>query len=199
MDHIKYLEDEMKWEEDMKEKKTVLLVVDVQKAIMENHPYNEKEVLSNIRRLINEARETGMEVIYVRHDGGVGDEFEYGTPGWELESTIIPRDGEMIFDKKYNSAFKATRLNEYLREKEIETILLVGMQTEYCIDTTCKVAFEYGYKVVIPESTTTTCDNELCYGEQMARYYEEKIWKGRFAKVLPMKIVLDEFFEVNSR
>lgn len=52
---------------------------------------------------------------------------------------------------------------------------MCGMQTEYCFDVSCKVAFEYGYEVTIPKDTTTTFDNDFTSGEKLARYYEEKI------------------------
>jgi nicotinamidase-related amidase len=57
---------------------SVLLVVDVQTALIEGHPYNEQNVVLNIKRLISAARDNGKEVIYVRHDDGKGGELEYG-------------------------------------------------------------------------------------------------------------------------
>ena len=54
------------------------------------------------------------------------------------------QEGERIFEKCYNSAFKDTGLEEYLKEKKITDIILGGLQTEYCIDATCKSAFERG-------------------------------------------------------
>ena len=54
----------------------VLLVVDIQNALVENHPYNEIGFIENIKQLIQNARQNNIEVIYVQHDGGVGDELE---------------------------------------------------------------------------------------------------------------------------
>ena len=56
--------------------------------------------------------------------------------------------------------------------------------TEYCIDATCKIAFELGYEVIIPRATTTTFDNEFFSGESSVKYYEQKIWNNRYAKVI---------------
>lgn len=58
------------------------------------------------------------------------------------------------------------------------------MQTEYCIDATCKSALERGYQVILPKGGTTTYDNDFLSAEMLCRYYEEKIWNGRFASVL---------------
>jgi len=171
--------------------KTVLLVVDVQTALMESHPYNEIGFIENIRQLIQIARQNNIEVVYVRHDGGVGDELEKNTKGWEIYHKTAPSGTDKIFDKNYNSAFKETGLHDYLSAKGVETIILVGMATEYCIDATCKAAFEHGYKVVIPHAATTTFDNEFLSGESSVKYFEEKIWNGRFASVIP----IDEVFK----
>ena len=167
-------------------KDTALLVVDVQTAMIEDHPYNEATVLSNIAALISFCRENGLEVIYVRHDGGPGDALERDTDGWQIWPGIAPLAAEKIFDKSFNSAFRGTGLASYLDGKNIKRIILVGLQTEYCIDTTCKVAFEYGYKVLIPEETTSTYDNPSFSGEKLSAYYTEKIWKDRYAEIISM-------------
>ena len=166
---------------------TVLLVVDVQTSMVENHPYNESNVLSNIKTLISLCREKCVEVIYVRHDGGIGDELERGTDGWQIWKDIEPLSSEQIFDKRFNSAFRGTGLAAYLDSRKIQRIILAGLQTEYCIDTTCKVAFEYGYEVLIPEESTSTYDNEYFSGEKIVKYYTQKIWKDRFAQIIPME------------
>ena len=63
------------------------------------------------------------------------------------------------------------------------------MQTEYCVDATCKVAFELGFQVIIPRNTTTTFDCDFATGEALAKYYEEQIWAGRYASVVPVEEV----------
>lgn len=172
--------------------KVALLVVDVQEALVSGNPFNEKVIINNIRKLIDTARRNDVEVIYVQHDGGIGDELEKNTKGWEIHSYIQPSNNEKIFDKTYNSAFKETGLREYLNTKGIQTLILVGMQTEYCIDTTCKAAFEYGYSLIIPEDTTTTYDNEFLSSELTTKYYEQKIWNKRFARVITVEEVIEE-------
>lgn len=165
----------------------VLLVVDVQRALIEGHPYNEFKVVENIKRLVSAARENKKEVIYVRHDDGKGEELEYGTDGWQIYAGVEPADGEKIFEKSYNSAFLNTGLKEYLEGRKVDTLVLVGLQTEYCIDATVKVAFEYGYKLIIPEDTNTTFDNEYLTGDKLYEFYNHKLWNRRFAAVMPVE------------
>lgn len=164
----------------------VLLVVDVQSALIKKHPYNEQRVIENIKKLILTARDNKKEVIYVRHDDGKGTELEQGTDGWQIYNDIAPNNSELIVEKEYNSAFYKTGLRKYLESKEIDTIILVGLQTEYCIDATLKSAFDYEYKIIIPEETNTTFDNEYLSGEKLYEFYNYKIWNKRFANVLSM-------------
>lgn len=174
---------------------TVLLVVDVQNALIKAHPDNEECVIENIRKLILTARDHGKEVLYVRHDDGEGTELEKGTDGWQIYDDIAPNSSESIFEKQYNSAFFKTGLREYLVSKGIDTIILVGLQTEYCIDATLKSAFDFGYKIIIPEETNTTFDNEYLTGEKLYAFYNYKIWNNRFANVLSMDEVIQMMVE----
>ena len=165
-------------------KNTVLLVVDVQTTMIENHPYNVRKVIENIKKLIVTARKNNIEVIYVRHDARVGTPFEKNTPSWEIYDEIKPADNETIFDKKLSSSFHKTGLEIYLDNRKIENIILVGLQTEYCIDATCKSAFDLGYKVIIPEETNTTFDNDFLSAEKIYRLFNYNIWNNIKLKLI---------------
>ncbi|ERI94940.1 isochorismatase family protein [Clostridiales bacterium oral taxon 876 str. F0540] len=164
-----------------------LLVVDVQNALIKAHPYNEQIVIENIKKLILEARNNNKEVIYVRHDDGKGTDLEKETDGWQIYDAIAPESNDAIFEKQYNSAFLKTGLKDYLDSKNIDNIILTGLQTEYCIDATCKSAFENGYKVIIPEQTNTTFDNEYLSADKLYEFYNYKIWNKRFAEILSIE------------
>lgn len=171
----------------------VLMVVDMQNAIIKDHPYNEQNVVQNIKKLIAAARSSNKEIIYVRHDDGVGTDLERGTEGWQIYDEVAPEGDEFIVEKVYNSAFHRTNLHEYLKSKEVNTIVLTGIQTEYCIDATVRSAFDYEYRVIVPEGTNTTYDNEYLTGEKLYEYYNYKIWNKRFAEVIPVDEVIELF------
>ena len=170
--------------------KTVLLVIDVQQAMIDDHPARMDEFLLNIKLLIDAAHNGGTEVVYVRHDGGEGDILAYGTPGWQLDRSLRPREEERIFDKRFGSAFRQTGLRDYLESRGVERIVVCGMQTEYCIDTSVKVAFELGYTVIIPASATTTYSNPFLSGDKLIHYYERMIWHEPLARVADLEEVL---------
>ena len=167
---------------------TALLVIDIQTALIEAKPYAVDNCLSVWQKAIATCREKNIEVIYVRHND---DELLTGSRGWELYGAIAPEDGEKIFDKHYNSAFKETHLQAYLDSQAIERLIIIGMATNYCIDTTIKVAFELGYNVTVIKGGTTTFDDMKITAEQLDDYYEN-IWNGRFAQVVELENMLKE-------
>lgn len=162
----------------------------MQEGLVKDHPYNERKVIENIQKLLKTARENNLEIVYVRHDDGQGTDLAYGTDAWQVYSEIKPEKGEYIVEKTYNSAFHKTDLREYLNNKNIDTLVLTGMQTEYCIDATLKSAFDYEYEIIIPEETNTTFDNEYMTGGNLYEFYNYKIWNKRFAKVMPVEDVI---------
>lgn len=158
-----------------------LLVVDVQEGAVARGPYRGSEVIGNIASLVAACRAAGVEVVYVQHDGLAGEDEEPGTRGWEIHAGVAPEPGERVVRKRFNSAFRDTDLLGYLRERGVETLLVVGIQTEYCVDTTCRVAFEHGFTVVVPEMANTTFDNGDVPAGQIHEMVNRRIWAGRFA------------------
>lgn len=169
---------------------TALLIVDVQTAVVKDQPYGIQELLQRINLLKAHFKKNSAEIIYVRHDDGVGSSLEKGTENWQIYKDIAPAAGEVVFDKMYNSAFRGNGLREYLEQKGIDTLVLTGLQTEYCIDATCKVAFEYGYRVIVPEGTTSTFDNQYMKAESINEYYAYHMWNNRYAKVVALEELL---------
>lgn len=165
----------------------VLLVVDTQRLITNNQLYNFDVFVSNVEKIIHEARSSNVEVIYVRHDDGIGTELTKGTDGFEIYGKFQPTNEEKIFDKEVNSAFKGTGLLEYLIGKGEKDIIIVGLQTDYCIDATIKCGFEHGFNIIVPANTNTTVNNRFMSSEQSYKYYNELIWNGRYAECISLE------------
>ena len=72
----------------------------------------------------------------------------------------------------------------------ITSLVLVGIQTAYCLDTTYGVAFEFGYRVVVPACGHTTFDNGGLTATQIHTFYHERILAGRFAEMVPIEVAL---------
>ena len=168
------------------EDKMVLLVVDTQKAITRTDLYNFSVFENNVKKLISAARENGVEVIYIRHDDGAGAELTKGTVGFEIYEGFKPEPGEAIFDKTVNSPFKGTGLLEYLQGKKEQTVIVAGLQTDYCIDATVKCGFEHGFHMIVAAGANSTFDNAYMSAEASCRYYNEFMWKGRYAECISL-------------
>lgn len=177
----------------------ILLIVDTQKLITNNKLYAFETFVSNVKMLIKNARENGVEVIYVRHDDGVGKELTKGTEGFDIYEEFRPTDEEKIFDKNVNSSFNGTGLLEYLRSKKEREIIVAGLQTDYCIDATIKCGFEHGFHMVVPAYANTTVDNRYMTGEQSYKYHNEFIWKGRYAECISLEETVKRIKETDER
>ena len=169
----------------------VLLVVDTQNLIMNNDLYEFPTFVYRIKTLIKEARNNNIEVIYVRHDDGVKQKLTKGALGYEIYEEFQPMPNERVFDKNVNSAFRDTGLLDYLHEKDEDTIIIVGLQTDYCIDATVKCGFEHGLKMIVPANTNSTLDNAYMTAENSYRYYNEFMWNGRYAECISFEKTLE--------
>lgn len=169
----------------------VLLVVDTQKLITNDRLYMFDRFAENVSELIKAARENSVEVIFVRHDDGEGSALSKGTDGFEIYDGFKPLGGEKIFDKTVNSPFRQTGLLEYLRSVGEREIIVVGLQTDYCIDAAVKCGFEHGFKMIVPEYCNSTFDNEFMSAETSYHYYNEFIWKDRYAESVSVKTALE--------
>ena len=85
-----------------------LIVIDVQQALVDGHPSKEDSFLVAVGAMIDACRRAGVPVLYVCHDGGAGDELERGTDGWRVHCAVAPQAGEIVVDKRFNSAFRQT-------------------------------------------------------------------------------------------
>lgn len=172
-----------------------LLIIDFQNALVLAKPFAIEEVISNIKRLIKTCRENNVEVIYIQHNDKIGEELEPNSEGWQIYKEIAPNEKEKVINKEYNSAFKETNLKKYLDSKGIKQLIITGMRTEYCFDTTCKVAFEYGFKLIIPEKTNTTFNNGNILDKDLYEHYNFNIFNGRFGIVESLENTIERLTE----
>lgn len=164
--------------------KTAFIIIDVQNILVEIG-FETQKLLEKISYLQNQARSKNIEIVYVQH---IENPEAQASEDWQLSALLNRKPDEKVFQKKYNSIFKETGLKEYLDQQGIEQLVLCGMQTEYCVDTSVKVAFEHGYKLVVPEGTVTTFDGDDIPAETINEFYEN-IWDERFADVLDYKTI----------
>lgn len=155
--------------------KYALIIIDVQNFLVSLKPFDFEQVVSNIKKLIQEARANQVEVIYIQHTIAES-QMALNTVGWQVYDEIKPLAKEKTFSKYFNSAFKNTELRAYLDSKDINALVLTGMQTEFCVDKTATVAFEFGYNVIMPEKTNTTYDTKLISAQDIYTFYNHGVF-----------------------
>ena len=168
-----------------------LIVIDMQKALLVDELYNKDVLLENVKKLIETARENKVEVIYVQHDAGEGSGFSVGDEGFEIAEAVAPQPGEKVFVKTINSSFGNKDFTAYLEAGKDDELMIVGLQTNFCIDATVKSAFERGYYVAVPENAHSTFDNPYMHGETTCAYYFHEVWPGLFADCVSMDDALE--------
>lgn len=155
----------------------ILLVIDMQKALVDEDLYAYETFVDSVVRLVDAARKNGVEVVFVQHDAGAGSGLSIGDEGFEIIDEIKPEAGEKVFVKTVNSCFGNKDFKAYMEQQTDRRLMIVGLQTNYCIDATVKSAFERGFEVIIPEGTNSTFDNNYMNAETTVRYYNEDVWE----------------------
>ena len=165
-----------------------LLVIDLQVGMFNGKritPIDMGErLLAHVRTLLLWARQSGTRVFYVRHAGGPGHLLERGTPNWEIHPLIAPEPGEVIVDKRTPDAFHDTSLLEELSAADMKQLVVVGAQTEMCVDTTCRRAFSLGFNVTLVSDAHSTWGNETLTADQIISHTNQTLagWFVRTAR-----------------
>ncbi len=165
---------------------TALLMIDIQQGMwMEaKPPHNDKAFLANAKSLLEKARTKGVPVIHIRHDGGEGDPLHEGQEGFAIRPEVAPEPGERTITKYHCSSFRDTGLDAELKKLGVTKVVIAGMQTDFCVDTACRIAHGLGYDVTLAEDAHTTLDNSAMTAEQLIAYHGGLL-KDRFATFQP--------------
>ncbi len=129
-----------------------LVVVDVQPVFLDGHDFRTidgNDLVAKCRGLIQRAREANVPVIFVRHADD--DDMPEGTvlEAKDVHPDLKPLPDETIVDKVFGSAFKETNLDEVLRSKGVERLVVCGLSTFGCVEATILYAKLYGYDVAV--------------------------------------------------
>lgn len=176
-------------EPDLRAEGTVLLVVDMQ--YFDAHPDHGMalamsdaeraeyfgqvaEILPRIRRLQDAARAHGIRVVHTRlcsHAPGGADmcrthrlrgwRYEAGTKEAELLPEVAPLPGELVVDKTTSGAFGSGGLEAALRNLGTDRIVVCGVDTRFCVETTVRDASDRGFEVVLVGDACASKTREL--------------------------------------
>ena len=148
-----------------------------------------RKIVPNIERLVRLARSKGMQVIYVCDAHGPKDnEFKLwgphalkGSEGAKVVPELRPKGQERTFEKRAYSAFFGTNLDKALRRLGMRELVLTGVVTEICIQSTAADAFYRGYKLIVPKDCVASSDERAHFAslDYMKRVYGAKVITSR--------------------
>jgi nicotinamidase-related amidase len=130
---------------------TALLVIDIQRGAFDGvrcPPIDSPErLVRNANALVAAAREGQVPVVFIHHCDEPGQAFEEGTEHWQLHESLVPLPGESVLKKYASSSFEGTELDAQLKARNIQALVVCGLQSEFCVSNTTRSALQLGYAV----------------------------------------------------
>jgi nicotinamidase-related amidase len=130
----------------------ILLVIDVQAGLDDPAygPRSNPSCENKIGALLSAFRQAAYPVIYTRHFSlRPGSRLSPNDPGSQIKNSVAPLNGELVFTKTTNSAFKDAGFSGSLHEFGTRELVLVGIATDACVTATAREAKDLGYHVTV--------------------------------------------------
>jgi len=154
---------------------SAILIIDMQNYFLDpsSHAFVEsgRAILPNILDLVGHFRGHGRPVIFTYfavqegEDDPIlrwwGESVPDGSAESLLTSELVPQEGELLLRKSSYSSFQGTELEEYLRKKEVQSLVVTGVLTNLCCETAAREAFCLGFDVFVPADALATYTEEM--------------------------------------
>lgn len=147
----------------VKADKTALLLIDLQQGYFTGGKLfipDGEQAAANAARLLCWARRAGIVVAHIQHKAMKADSplFAPHSPDIDFHELVKPATGETIVSKHLPSSFSGTELQKELNGRGIEALILCGLMTHMCVDSTARAALELGYKVIVAADACASRD-----------------------------------------
>lgn len=140
--------------------KSALLLIDIQNDYFSGgrcELFKPEQAAEKARMLLELFRNSGLPVIHIQHIGSQSATFFLqGSEGAEIYYAVSPKNDEKVLVKHAPNAFLNTGLYDLLKVQGIELLIICGMMSHMCIDTTVRAAKDLGFHVLLPEDACTT-------------------------------------------
>ena len=140
--------------------KSALLIIDMQSALVAG-AHLEKETLEAINSVIADMRAQNLPVIFIQHNHASYAGLMKNSDGWQIHPLLDRREEDPVIEKTASDAFYQTTLQKRLEGLCVDTLVVTGMQTEFCVDATCRSALSRNFDVVLIADGHTTGPSHL--------------------------------------
>lgn len=153
-----------------------LLVIDMQRALCtgDDAAFGVDAVLARVNGLAAKARAAGVPVVLVQHENGSGA-FERGSPGWELADGLAVDAADLRLAKTTPDAFLRTALDPMLRARGVSEVVVCGLQSDFCIDSSVRGALARGYGVTLVADGHSTVANGVLTAPQISAHHNRTL------------------------
>jgi nicotinamidase-related amidase len=140
---------------------TALIVIDVQVGFDSPcwGPRNNPDAEKNVAKLLAAWRESDRPIFHIQHLSVDEDSpLQPGRPGVEIKEIAQPLWHEPVITKRVNSAFIGTELESRLRQRMIKSLVICGLTTNHCVETTTRMAGNLGFETYLASDACATFD-----------------------------------------
>lgn len=147
--------------------------------------------------LLRAFRERAMPIVHIQHISTrpTATFFRPNTHGVEIHSSVFPKPGEIVIVKNYPNCFRETSLLEVLRAAGITKLVVVGMMSHMCVDTTIRAASDLGFTCTLAHDACATRDltfrDQTVPASAVQAAYMAAL-DGSFGEVLTAKDIYDD-------
>jgi nicotinamidase-related amidase len=120
--------------------------------------YLADDVLKAIKDALRRSRDVDAPVFFLRHSHASFAPMMNGAATWEIDPRVAPQSGEVVLDKRASDGFWNTDLEETLQNLDVSRIVVADLQTEFCVDATCRAEIGRGFDVTLVADGHTTGD-----------------------------------------
>jgi nicotinamidase-related amidase len=153
-----------------------LLIIDVQTLLCsgDEAAFDVDNVVDRINMLSARARIARVPVFVIQHEEMNGP-LQSGTRGWQLYDRLVVDTGDIRIGKTASDSFHRTALQALLQERNVEQLVVCGLQSDFCVDSTVRRALALGYPVVLVADAHSTLDNGVISAAQISAHHNQTL------------------------
>jgi nicotinamidase-related amidase len=177
---------------------TALLIIDVQRGLCSgDYEVSEsRRVINRINQVAGLARQAKLPVVVIQHEEP-GSPMAHGAEGWKLDPELQVQPSDVYIRKTTPDSFHNTDLLAVLQTRGIKQLVVCGLQSEFCVDSTMRRALALGFPVTLVADGHSTMDNSVLTAAQIVAHQNDTLSKmdsfGPPVRVVP---AFDVQFEV---